>query len=38
MHAVDLVADLRAEIAVWWEAKISASTDCATMLGRYWVP
>ena len=23
MHAVDLVADLRAEIAVWWEGKVS---------------
>ena len=22
MHAVDLVADLRAEIAVWWEGKV----------------
>jgi ubiquitin carboxyl-terminal hydrolase 34 len=33
MHAVDLVADLRAEIAVWWEAKIGQSSECATMLG-----
>ena len=34
MHAVDLVADLRAEIAVWWEGKVSQSpSECATMLG-----
>ena len=29
----DLVADLRAEIAVWWEGKLGRGEDCPTMLG-----
>merc|ERR1719402_1683340 len=33
MNVTDLVADLRAEIAVWWESKLCRGEDCPTMLG-----
>ena len=34
MHASDLVADLRAEISVWWENKMSCQEAGASMLGN----